>query len=100
MYNSFIKVDQGHHVPEIYLFGVLYGNACVKQRFMTSTTCENTWCKPGDDPDISTLWSSSGLWPSEVMCACWWWTLRTHAVLWHECSFIWFTGIFYETVNV
>ena len=24
MYHSFIKVDQGHHVPYIYLFGVLY----------------------------------------------------------------------------
>jgi len=44
MYHSFIKVDQGHHVPYIYLFGVLYSKgckACVKQRFMTSTTCEN-----------------------------------------------------------
>ena len=24
MYHSFIKVDQGHRVPEIYLYGVLY----------------------------------------------------------------------------
>jgi len=21
-------------------------------------------------------------WPSEIMCACWWWTLWTHAVKW------------------
>ena len=27
------------------LYGVLYSNACMKQRFMTSTTCENDWCK-------------------------------------------------------
>jgi len=41
MYHSFITVDQSHHVPYIYLFRVLYSKACVKQRFMTSTTCEN-----------------------------------------------------------
>jgi len=23
MYHSFIKVDQGHHVPEIYLYGIV-----------------------------------------------------------------------------
>jgi len=38
MYHSFIKVDQDHHMPYIYLFGVLYSKACMKQRFMTSTT--------------------------------------------------------------
>jgi len=47
MYHSFIKVDQGHHVPYIYLFGLLYSKACMKQRFMTSSTCENAWCKLG-----------------------------------------------------
>jgi len=41
MYHSFIKVDQGHHEPYNYLSGVLYSNTCMKQRFMTSTTCEN-----------------------------------------------------------
>jgi len=41
MYHSFIEVDQDHYVPEIYLFVVLYSNACMKERFMTSTTCEN-----------------------------------------------------------
>jgi len=45
MYHSFIKVDQGHHVPYIYLFGVLYSKVCVKQRFMTLMTCENARCK-------------------------------------------------------
>jgi len=44
MYHSFIKVDQGH-VPYIYLPGVLYSKACMKQRFMTSTTCKNAWCE-------------------------------------------------------
>jgi len=27
MYHSFLKVDQGHHVPYIYLFGVLKPNS-------------------------------------------------------------------------
>jgi len=45
MYHSFIKVDQGHHVPYTYLFGVLYSKACMKQWFTTSTTCKNAWCK-------------------------------------------------------
>ena len=36
MYHSFIKVDQGHHVPYIYLLGVLYSKACMKQNSMTS----------------------------------------------------------------
>jgi len=92
MYHSFIKVDQGHHVPYIYLFRVLYSKACMKQRFMTSTTCENAPCKL-----VLTLTGTSSMlgWPSEIMCACWWWTL-----LWPECSFIWFTRTYYETVNV
>jgi len=29
MYHSFIKVDQGHHVRYVYLFGVLYSKACI-----------------------------------------------------------------------
>jgi len=45
MYHTFVKVDQDHHVPYIYLFGVLYSKACMKQRFMTSRNCENAWCK-------------------------------------------------------
>jgi len=45
MYHSFIKVDQGHHVPYIYLFGVLYSKACMKQRFMTSKTSKEAKMK-------------------------------------------------------
>jgi len=41
MYHTFIKVDQGHHMLKIYLLGVLYSNAYMKQRFMTSMTFEN-----------------------------------------------------------
>jgi len=32
MYHTFIKVDQGHHVPYIYLFGVLDSKACLKHK--------------------------------------------------------------------
>jgi len=32
MCHSFIKVDQDHHVPYIYLFGVLYSNACYETK--------------------------------------------------------------------
>jgi len=65
MYHSFIKVDQGHHVPYIYLFGALYSEACVKQRFMTSTICENAWCKL-----VLTLTETSSMlvWPSDIVC--------------------------------
>jgi len=65
MYHSFIKVDQGHHVPYIYLFGVLYSKACMKQRFTTSTTCKNTWCKL-----VLTLTGTSSMlaWPSTIVC--------------------------------
>jgi len=74
-----IKVDPGHHVPYSYLFCVLYSKACMKQRFMTSTTCKNAWCKL-----VLTLTGTSSMlaWPSEVMCACWWWTLWTHGLTW------------------
>jgi len=60
-YHSFIKVDQSHHVPYIYLFGVLYSKVCVKQRFMTLTTCKNAWCKL-----VLTLTKTSSIlaWPS------------------------------------
>ena len=79
MYHSFIKVDQGHHVPYIYLFRVLYSKACVKQRFMTSTTCKHAWYKL-----VLTLTGTSSMlaWPSEIMCAWWWWTLWTHNLTW------------------
>ena len=79
MYHSFIKVDQGYHVPYIYLSGVLYSKACTKQRFMTSTTCENAWCK------LVLTWTgttSMQAWPSEIMCACWLWTSWMHAMAW------------------
>jgi len=69
-------VYQGHHVPEIYLYWVLYSKACMKQRFITSTTCENA----------NLFW----LWPEHHQCwrdhlrscvhAAWWWTLWTHAL--------------------
>jgi len=101
MYHSFIKVNQVHHVPKNYLFGVLYSNAYMK-RFITSTTCENAWY-------ANVIW----LWPGHYRCYeptidHWRDRLRcVHAmgghfehVLWHECSFIWFCRTFYETVDV
>jgi len=92
-----IVVDQGHHVPYIYLSGVLYSKAFTKQRFMTSTTCENAWYKL-----VLTLTGTSSMlaWPSEIMCACWWWTLWTHALTWNACSFMWFTRTFYGFTDV
>jgi len=59
--------------------GVLYSKACMKQRFMTSTTCENAWCKLVFN---LTRTSSMLAWPSEITCSCWWWTLWTHALTW------------------
>jgi len=54
------QIDQGH-VPYICLFGVLCSNACTKQRFVTLTTCENTWCKLclTLNRTLSTLWLTS-----------------------------------------
>jgi len=84
IYYSFIKVDQGHHVPYNYLFGVLYSKECMKQRSMTSTTCKNAWCKL-----LLTLKGHQ----------CWRDHLRScvhagdkhleHTMLWPECSFVW-----------
>ena len=78
---------------------VLYSKACMKQRSMTSTTCKNARCKLV----LSLTGASSVLaWPFEIMCACWWWTLWTHAL---TCMFIYMIRQqrncrFYETVNV
>ena len=41
MYHSFIKVDQGHHVPYIYIVGVLYSNVFMKQKIHGMVTCES-----------------------------------------------------------
>jgi len=38
--------------------------------------------------------------PSEMMCACWWRTLWTHAVKLVLICIMWFIRTFYETVNV
>jgi len=90
MYHSFIKVDQSHHVLYIYLFGVLYSKACVKQRFMTST-------RPAKMLDPNLFW----LWPEHHPC--WRDHLRScvHAgggqfecMLWPECSLMWFARTF------
>ena len=76
MYHSFIKVDQGHHVPEIYLW-VLYSKACMKQRFTTSTVCKNAWCKLVSNANLFRLWPEHHrCWRNHVrLCACWWWIL-------------------------
>jgi len=106
------SVDQGHQVPYIYLFGVLYSKACMKQRFTISTTCKNAWCKL-----VLTLTGTSSMlaWPSEIMCACWWWTLWMHVqsvnhqmfiymihqyILWNcQCNLTHVTAIFYLTLK-
>ena len=46
---------------------------------MISMTCKNAWCKL-----VLTLTRTSSMlvWPSEIMCACWWWTLWSHALTW------------------
>jgi len=92
MYHSFIKVDQGHHVPDIYLFG-MYSKACMKQRFMTSTTCENTWCKL-----VLTLTAMSSMLarPSEIMCACCWWKKKEQTTGW---KYIWSALLNTATIN-
>jgi len=41
MYHSFIKVVQAWNL----LIWVLYSKTCMKQRWMTSMTCKNAWCK-------------------------------------------------------
>ena len=102
MYHSFIKVNQVHHVPKNYLFGVLYSNAYMK-RFITSTTCENAWY-------ANVIW----LWPGHYRCCSWpvarpydimylwwYWIFWTHALkwIWKECSFVWFIKTFHETIN-
>ena len=39
----------------------------------------NAWCKLG----LTLTRASSMLaWPSDIRCACWWWTLWTHALTW------------------
>jgi len=83
MYHNFIKVDQGHRVPYIYLFGVLYSKACMKQRFMTLTTCKNALCKL-----VLTLTGASSMLHDHLRS-------RVHAggghfkrMLWPECLFV------------
>jgi len=56
MYHSFIKVDQGHHVPYIYLFGVIYSKACVNK---------HSWHRrPAKTLDANLFW----LWPEHHRC--------------------------------
>jgi len=95
VYHCFVKVDQGHHMPYIYLLGVLYSNAYMKQRFTTSMTFENAWCKLGLTLTRTslTLLLTSGMIVWDHVCTLVVITLNTS-------SFIWFTRIFYETVNV
>jgi len=75
-----------------------YTAMCVKQRFVTLTTCEKfanlLWLQPGHHWQCD--WPV--VWPSEIICACWWWTLWIHDLT--ECLFIWFTSTFCETLNV
>jgi len=34
------------------------------------------------DANLFWLWPEHHRWQSEIMCACWWWTLWTHALTW------------------
>ena len=96
MYHSVIKVDQGHHVPEIYLY-VCY-------------TAKRAWNKdswhqrPAKTLDANLLF---WLWPEHHRC--WRDHLRScvhdsiwhfERMLWHKCLFMWFIRTFYDTVNV
>ena len=50
----------------------MYSNACTKQRFATSMTCENAWYKHGLTltRTLSTLRWTIDVRPSEIMCTC------------------------------
>jgi len=76
-----IKVDQDHHVPEIYLFGELgYRAKRTWNKYSWHWRPAKTlWCKL-----VLTLTRTPLMleWPSEIMCACWWWTLWMHALSW------------------
>jgi len=59
------------------------------------------------DANLGWLWTERHRgcnWPvvqqSEIMYACWWWTLWTHPAKLLFISIMWFIRAFYETVNV
>ena len=92
----FIEMDL-----QIIKFGMLCTNICTKQRFVTSMTYKNAYA------NLVWLWTDRYRgcdWlvarQSEIMYACWWRTLRTHAVKLLFISIMWFIGTFYETFNV
>jgi len=74
---------------------VPYRKACMKQRLWHR--------RPAKALDANLFW----LWPEHHRCCRYHLRSCVHAggghferMLWHECSFIWFTRTFYETVNI
>jgi len=79
MYHSFIKVDQGHHVPYIYTYLGCYTAKRVWNKYSAHRRPAKTLDANLFDFDRNIIHAA---WPSEIMCACWWWTLWTHALTW------------------
>jgi len=69
---------------------------CLKFTYLGCYTVTHVWNEswrkwPARMLDANVVWLWPGhyrcydwpvAWPSEIMCACWWWTLWTHALTW------------------
>jgi len=77
-----LSVDQGHHVLKFTYMG----------RYTSMHVWNDSWRQRSAktlDAYLVRLWPGyyrcydwPVAWPSEIMFACWWWTLWTHALKW------------------
>jgi len=71
-----------------YLFGVLCSNVCMKQKIHDIDDLRKCLMQTCFDTEQHAI--NAVIHQGVIMCACWWWTLWTHAVKWM--FIIWFIG--------
>jgi len=85
----------------------LWNLGCYAAMHVRNKDLWDLWPAEMLDANLGWLWTESYQgcdWPvarlSEILCACWWRTLWTHAVKLLFICITWFERTFYETVNV
>ena len=85
----------------------LYNLGCYAAMCVRNKDMWHRWPAKTLDANLVWLWTEHYrgcdwpvAWPSDIMCACWWWKFRTQAVKLLFICIMWFVRTFYETVIV
>ena len=85
----------------IMCFKFTYSGCCTTIRVWNKDSWHQ-WTVKTLNANLVWLWPAyhwhcdwPAVWAFKIMCACWWYGHFRH-MLWHKCSFMWFSRTFYE----